>query len=82
MNKAFILVALLESQLWQEGSYEFGFVCPSVLPSIRKFSWNWAISFFLKLIMVLGVHLGLCVTEPDFSRKNHLWAKMTKNGQN
>ena len=60
-----------------EGSYKIGSVCPPVLPSVRKFSRDWLISFFLKLSMVLGAHIYLCVTETDFLEK----AKMTKNGQ-
>ena len=37
----------------------------SVCPSVLKFSWDWLISFFLKLNMVLGAHV-LCVTGLDF----------------
>ena len=39
-------------------------ICPSFCPSVRKFSWDWLISFFLKLSMVLGTYVLLCVTEP------------------
>ena len=56
---------------WPEGSYELTvcpFVLPSFFPSLRKFSLDWLISFFLKLSMVLVVHV-LCVAEPDFLKK-------------
>ena len=54
-------------------------VCPSVLPSVRTFSRNWLISFFLKLSMVLGAHIYVWQSR-IFWRNPHL-AKMTKNGQ-
>ena len=57
-----ICFLLCDPRSWLEGSYELG----SVRPSVRKFSWDWLISFFLKLGMVLEAHLVLCVTEPDF----------------
>ena len=38
----------------------------SVRPSVQKFSWNWLFSFFRELNMVLGAHVVLCMTEPDF----------------
>ena len=41
----------------------------SVRPSVQKFSWNWLFSFFRELNMVLGAHVVLCMTEPDFSEK-------------
>ena len=44
---------LLDPQLWLERSYESG----SVHPSVQKFSWDWLISFFLKLSMMLGAHV-------------------------
>ena len=43
-------------------------------PSVRKSSWDWLISFFLKLSMVLEVYVLLCVPEPDFF--------CPKNGEN
>ena len=55
-------------------------VCSSFHPSnfVRKFSRDWPISFFLKLSMVLGPHVFLCVTEPDFLKKIFF----PKNGKN
>ena len=41
----------------------------SVRPSVQKFSWNWLFSFFRELNMVLGAHVVLCMTEPDFLKK-------------
>ena len=41
----------------------------SVLLSVQKFSWNWLFSFFGGLEMVLGTHVVLCMTEPDFLKK-------------
>ena len=41
----------------------------SVRPSVQKFSWNWLFSFFRELNMVLGTHVVLCMTEPDFLKK-------------
>ena len=41
----------------------------SVRPSVQKFSWNWLFSFFRELKMVLGTHVVLCMTEPDFLKK-------------
>ena len=58
--------------LGQKGPMKQG---PSVLPSVRKLSQNWLISFFLKLNMVLGAHIQLRVTEPDNPHR----AKMAKN---
>ena len=65
----FILHLFLDPQLRLEGSYKIGSVLPSVLPSVPKFSQNWLISFFLKLRMVLGAHMQLLGTEPDFLEK-------------
>ena len=59
----------LDPQRWSEGSFESG----SILPSFRQFSWNWLISFFLKRCMVLGAHMGICVTELDFFLDPRLW---------
>ena len=59
----------LDPQRWSEGSFESG----SILPSFRQFSWNWLISVFLKRCMVLGAHLGICVTELDFFWDPRLW---------
>ena len=41
----------------------------SVCPSVQRFSWNWLFSFFRELNMVLGAHVVLCMTEPDFLKK-------------
>ena len=41
----------------------------TVRSSVQKFSWNWLCSFFLELHMVLGAHVVLCMTEPDFLKK-------------
>ena len=41
----------------------------TVRPSVQNFSWNWLFSFFLKLYMVLGAYVVLCMTEPDFLKK-------------
>ena len=38
-------------------------------PSVQRFSWNRLFSFFRELNMVLGVHVVLCMTEPDFLKK-------------
>ena len=69
------------TRLQLEGSYKSRSVCLSVclsvLPQVHKFSRNWLISFFLKLSMVLGVHIWLYVTKPDFCKNSP--AKMTKN---
>ena len=57
-------------------------VCPSVL--LWKFSWDWLISFFLKLNMVLGAYVLLCMTGPDFFKKIFLpekWESGPKMGQ-
>ena len=70
----FILHLFLDPQLRLEGSYKIG----SVLPSVPKFSQNWLISFFLKLRMVLGAHMQLLVTEPDFLEKNPIKQRCPK----
>ena len=41
----------------------------SVRPSVQKFSWNWLFSFSRELNMVLGAHVVLRMTEPDFLKK-------------
>ena len=55
--------------------------CLSFNPSIWKFSKDWLISFFLKLSMMLGAHVLLSVTEPDFLKKNMFAQKIGKMGQ-
>ena len=62
------LLLLLDPQPWSKGSYELAVrhcVLLSFFPSVRKFSWDWLISFFC---MVLGVQM-LCMAEPDFLKK-------------
>ena len=41
----------------------------SVRLSAQKFSWNWLLSFFQKLNMVLGAHVVLCMTARFFEKK-------------
>ena len=54
------------------------FFCPSFFPAVFL---ELAHYFFLKLFMVLGAHMEMCVTEPVFFWKNPLPPKMTENGQ-
>ena len=78
----------MDPRRWPEWFYEIGSAvfpsfCPSVLPSVRVFSWNCIISFFLDFGTVLEIHMKLCVTEPDFPEKSFLLRKLgkwTKNG--
>ena len=51
------------------------------LSSCPKFSWNWLFSlfFFLKLSMMLGTPIGLCMRELGFFKKNSF---ANKNGEN
>ena len=62
-----------------EGSYEIGSVLWS---TFRQFSWNWLISFFvffLKLYIVLGAQMWMCLIEPTFLGKlliGQKWPKM------
>ena len=53
------LLAMARSVIW----------IMSVRPTVQTFSWNWIFSFFRELNMVLGVHVVLCMTEPDFLKK-------------
>ena len=54
--------------------------CPSVHP-FRQFSWNWLITFFLKLCIVLEAHMEINMAEPvllkkfPFSKSNQKWPK-------
>ena len=75
----------LDLRPWLEGSYNIG----SFRPSIRHSDCPWVFSelahqFFLKLSMMLGAHIQLCVTEPDFLAKSpsgkndQKWSKWTK----
>ena len=74
----------LDPRPWPEWCHELG--CPSILPSfcpsVWKFSWDWLISFFLELSIVLGAHVVLCMTELDvfkkfavFLHKPKIWEK-------
>ena len=71
-------------QLWLEGSFELvsvrSSVRLSVLPS-RSFLGIGPL-VFLKLSMVLGVHVFVCVTEADFLKRIFLpkkWGKWANN---
>ena len=78
----------MDPRRWPEwfcetGSAVFPSFCPSVLPSVRVYSWNCIISFFLNFGTVLEIYMKLCVTEADFPEKNFLLRKLgkwTKNG--
>ena len=41
----------------------------TVRPSVQKFFLNWFLVFFLKLHIMLGILVELCMTEPDFLKK-------------
>ena len=70
----FLFLHYLDPQLWPEGSYELGSVLSSFLPSVRKFSWDWLISFFGNSAWCWRPMC--CVWQPDF-KKN-----CSKNGGN
>ena len=78
----------MDPRRWPEwfcetGPAVFPSFCPSVLPSVRVYSWNCIISFFLNFGTVLEIYMKLCVTEADFPEKNFLLRKLgkwTKNG--
>ena len=62
-----LLLLLLDPRLWPEGSYELW--CLPFRPSVRKFSWDWLISFFWNsawFFLKVSEAYTLCVTEPDF----------------
>ena len=63
---------------WPEGSYEIRSVHPSILSSVKAFSWNCIISFFINFGMVLETLMKLCVTELDFAEKFVLPPKLRK----
>ena len=71
--------SLLGPRPWAEWSCEIGIVCPAVLPSDRKFSRYWFISFFWNLTWCFGP-IYSCVWHGFFAKTPHQ-AKMTKNGQ-
>ena len=53
--------------------------------SVWKFSWNWLISFFLELSMMLVDHVMLCVTELYFLKIIFFfqkWGNYAKNEPN
>ena len=54
---------------------------PNAGKSDRKFSRDWLISFFLKIGMVLGVHVYLYVTEPVILEKIPIGQKWLKMAQ-
>ena len=63
--------SILDPQLQAEGSYELGSVRPSVRHLVRlsfcpDVFLGLAHQFFLKLGMVLGTHVLLCMIELDF----------------
>ena len=73
------ILHFLDNRSWPEGSYELGSVRPSTLPtSSGSFLGIGSLVFFLKLSMVLGPHVFLCVAEPDFLKKIFF----PKNGKN
>ena len=55
--------------LWLEGPCGLGSIHLPFCPSVQKFSWDWLITFFLKLSMGLEAYVVLCVPEPDFLKK-------------
>ena len=70
----------LDPLLWPEGFFKLWSVCPSV----RKFSWDWLLSFLMKLSMVLKACVLLCVRAPTFWKKKKCppkWGKWAKNRQ-
>ena len=68
--------------LSQKGPLKQGWsVLPFVLPSVRKFSWNWLISFFPEIQHGVRVPYIVVCDRAGFFGKNPHWAKMTKNGQ-
>ena len=65
----------LDPWLEPEGSYELGSIILSFYLSFCAFSSFLGIGllvFFLKPDMVLGVYIGMCVTETDFLEKSPL----------
>ena len=63
---------------------EIGYVRPfillSIYPSIQAFFWNCMISFG----MVLKTYMKLCMTDPDFLKKNFCpqkWENRPRMGQ-
>ena len=52
-------------------------------PSMQKFSWDWLVSFFLKLSIVLDAHVLLCEARPYFWKKSFCpqnWENGPKSG--
>ena len=59
-----------------KGPYEIGSV---LSPTFSQLFWNWLISFFLKLYIVLGAQMWMCLIEPTFLGKLLIvqkWPKM------
>ena len=48
-------------------------VFPSFRPSVRRFSWNCSISFFVNFGMVLKTHMLLSVAKKKKEKKNRKW---------
>ena len=72
------------SGMWIEEIYQLESICPSFRPSVLPFFYRevfLAIVFFLKLNMLLGVHVVLCLEEPDFLRKKTLSQKTGNMGK-
>ena len=82
INNLFIMTCP-HCNFWTPGSGRKGPVNqgPSFRPSLEVFL-GLTHQFFLKLSMVLGAHVLLCVTGPDFFKKIFLsqkWRKWAKN---
>ena len=72
-------ITFLDPRSWPEGSYELGFVLPSVLLSGSFLGICWLV--ILKLCMVLGAQIEMCVTERNFLGKilfRQKWPQMIK----
>ena len=67
-----LITIVLHPQPWLEGSYKIGSVCLSFRPSLCLSVSFFGIGslVFLKLSIVLGAHIQLCMTELDFFGKN------------
>ena len=87
----FSISPILDHWLWLEVSYKlrsaFPFIfpsfCPSLCPSFfpAVFLKLVCYFFFLKLNMMLGAHMEMCIMEPDFFGEISFLAKMTTNCQ-
>ena len=76
-----LLTSLLDPRPCLEGSYKIGSVCQfvflSVLPLVRKLSWDWLISFFWNLTCVRGQYIVVCDRAGFFGKNPHR-AKVVK----